>query len=103
MRVKPISLQIRNANDVNNAIQPPLGCQDQKNKQKQTGKVKVMEENDWRTDVKISDNHSTYRAESLNMVSELQHTKHRPLGWIRAAKHGIELASAEEHSINRAF
>lgn len=43
----------RNPNNVVSKIQPPMGCQDKRDKKKQPSKVQNMEGNDWQTIVQI--------------------------------------------------
>lgn len=59
---KPMSPQIHNDATVANTIQPPMGCQNQNDKQTQTGEIENLTGNDWWTEVKLSENHNTGRA-----------------------------------------
>lgn len=98
-----MSPQNQNADNVVNTIQPPMFWHDPIYKQRQTGKTQKMEESGWRTRVKLLHHPNAYRASFQNMVLELQHMWNGQLFRVRAAKHHIQLSSADELQISPAL
>lgn len=71
-----------------------MGGQHQKHKRAKTEKIQNMEENAWRTKIKLLDDNNGYRAQFLETLSEFQPMLDRHLGQNKAAKHRIELSLA---------
>lgn len=63
-----------------------MGFQDQGNNQTQPLRIENVEENDWPTEVQISENYNVYRAICLTMPSEFQHILKGYFGRVRAGK-----------------
>lgn len=53
-----MSLQSLKSESVVNTFLQAMGCQDQKDKPKETKKIGNMEETNWETEIKLSDNHN---------------------------------------------
>lgn len=62
-------------------------------------KMQDMDEDDWRTKLKLRNDPSPYRVKFLNLVLELQHMLDRIFGRIKVSKQRVEINSAGERSI----
>lgn len=67
-------------------MQPPMGSQEHRSKQKQPIKVDNMEEYDFLAEVQISADYKAHQTKILNMHSEFQGMWDGHSGRIRAAK-----------------
>lgn len=78
----PIFSQSRNAQNAVDRIQLPMVCQDQRDQQ-----IQNMDVNDWRTKIKMSENHNANLDKFLIRLSELQHMWDGHLARIKVGKH----------------
>lgn len=76
-----------------------MGCQDLRDKNTKTIMTQNIEENDSQTDVQRSNYYNVYRTKFLKLLSEFQHMCEEHLVPIRAARHRIELPSADDRPI----
>lgn len=59
-------------------------------------------ENDWRSEVQLSDDFIAYRGQCLSMLSKFQHMWDGHVGQIKAETHQVEQFSPDKRSIHSA-
>lgn len=71
--------------------------------QKQNFKrIQKIEENDWRTEVEISDDHNAYRAQFQNLLLKFQQMWDGQLCWIKEPEQQMKLNSGGKRQTHSA-